>query len=180
MKKRIAREIVKIPQNIDVSIDQHTVSVKGPLGKLERDFSRTPVTIRREGDDIFVEALWADKKKTAMVGTVRSHIKNLILGVMKGFTYKLKIVYAHFPMSVKVMDGEVLIENFGGERKPRKAAVPSTVNVVVSGDDVVISGIDLEKVSQTAASIQQATHIRKRDPRVFLDGVYIYEKGEGI
>ena len=180
MKKRLARKIVRIPENIDVSINQKTVSVKGPLGKLERDFSHAPVSIRREGDEIIIETFWPDKKKAAMVGTVRSHIRNLIIGVMNGFTYKLKIVYAHFPMSVKVIDRDVIIENFQGERKPRKATVPTTVNVEVTGDDVIIKGINLEEVSQAAADIEQATLIKNKDPRIFLDGIYVYEKGEGI
>lgn len=179
MKKRIVRETVKIPENIDVSVDQSTVSVKGPLGKLERSFFNTPVDIRREADEILIEAVWPDKKRMALVGTIRSHIRNMVTGVTKGFTYKLKIVYAHFPMSVKVNDEEVVIENFGGERKSRKVKLPSTVNAEVTGDDIIVKGINLEEVSQAAADIQQATLIKNKDPRVFLDGIYIYERGKG-
>lgn len=179
MKKRVARETIKIPENIDVSVDQNTVSVKGPLGKLERSFYNTPVNIRRESDEILIEAFWPDKKRMALVGTVKSHIGNMLTGVTKGFTYKLKIVYAHFPMNVKVANEEVLVENFGGERRPRKIVIPSTVKAEVAGDDIVVKGIDLEEVSQAAANIQQATLIKKKDPRVFLDGIYIYDRGKG-
>jgi len=180
MKKEIAQEIIKIPEDVDVSVNQNTVSIKGPLGKLERNFSDAPVNIRREGNELLIEAAWPDKKKMAMVGTIRSHVRNLMIGVVNGFTYKLKIVYAHFPMSVKVLDGEVVIENFQGERKPRKVTVPTTVSVAVTGDDVIVTGINLEAVSQAAADIQQATLIKNKDPRVFLDGLYIYEKGGRI
>jgi large subunit ribosomal protein L6 len=121
-----------------------------------------------------------NKKKLAVVGAVRSHIKNMMTGVTKGFTYKLKIVYAHFPMTVKVTDGEIVVENFGGERMPRKMKVLGEVKVAVSGDDILVKGINLEDVSQVAANIQQGTLIKNKDPRVFLDGIYIYEKGEGI
>ncbi len=179
MKKRIARETIKIPENIDVNVDQNIVSVKGPLGKVERSFYKTSVDIRYESDEILIEALWPNKKRMALVGTVRSHIRNMLIGVTKGFTYKLKIVYAHFPMSVKVQNEEVLIENFGGERKPRKIRIPSTVKAEVTGDDIIVKGIDLEEVSQAAANIQQATLIRNKDPRIFLDGIYIYDKGKG-
>jgi large subunit ribosomal protein L6 len=74
----------------------------------------------------------------------------------------------------------VTIDNFHGERKPRSVKVPSTVEISVTEDDVIVKGIDLDEVSQAAANIQQATRIKKKDPRVFLDGIYIYEKGEGM
>ncbi|MEM2537643.1 MAG: 50S ribosomal protein L6, partial [Candidatus Bathyarchaeia archaeon] len=108
------------------------------------------------------------------------HINNMITGVRKGFTYKLKIVFSHFPISVKVQGNTVLIENFTGERSPRKAKIIGNVKVKVQGDDVIVQGINLEEVSQTAANIEQATKIRRKDPRVFLDGIYLYERSEGM
>jgi large subunit ribosomal protein L6 len=104
----------------------------------------------------------------------------MITGVRKGFTYKLKIVFSHFPISVKTKEKTILIENFTGERNPRKARIIGNAQVKIQGDDVVVQGINLEEVSQTAANIEQATRIRRKDPRVFLDGVYVYEKAEGM
>ncbi|MBS7635615.1 50S ribosomal protein L6, partial [Candidatus Bathyarchaeota archaeon] len=93
---------------------------------------------------------------------------------------KLKIVYAHFPISVKVNGNKIIIENFMGERSPRTAKIIGDVKVSVKGDDVIIQGINIEDVSQTAANIEQATRIKNRDPRRFLDGIYVYEKMEGM
>jgi large subunit ribosomal protein L6 len=104
----------------------------------------------------------------------------MITGVKKGFTYKLKIVFSHFPISVKVQGNTVLIENFTGERNPRRAKIVGDAKVKVVGDDVIVQGINLEDVSQTAANIEQATKVRRKDPRVFLDGIYLYEKSEGM
>ncbi|MEM2816736.1 MAG: 50S ribosomal protein L6, partial [Candidatus Bathyarchaeia archaeon] len=109
-----------------------------------------------------------------------AHINNMIIGVRKGFTYKLKIVFSHFPISVKVQGKTVIIENFTGERNPRRAKIIGDVKVKVAGDDILIQGINIEDVSQTAANIEQATKIRKKDPRVFLDGIYVYERREGM
>jgi large subunit ribosomal protein L6 len=176
VKKAIASATVKIPENVEVKVDGRRVSVKGPLGKIDRDFNHTPVTIRSSEGQLNVEFLLPDKKMSAMTGTVSSHIKNMITGVVEGFDYKLKIVFAHFPISVKVEKDEVLIENFHGERKPRIAKIQGTTKVTVQGDDVIVQGIDLQDVSQTAANIQLATRIKKKDPRVFLDGVYIFER----
>jgi len=74
----------------------------------------------------------------------------------------------------------VIIENFGGERRPRKASIQGDVRIKIGGDDISVQGIDFECVTQTAANIQQATKIKKKDPRVFLDGIYVFEKFEGM
>ncbi|MEM2093689.1 MAG: 50S ribosomal protein L6 [Candidatus Bathyarchaeia archaeon] len=179
-KTNLAQQKVKVPEDVEVTVRQSRISVKGPLGTLERDFAHAPVTIRLNGQEVIVESYWPDKRKIAMVGTVRSHIRNMIVGVLKGFTYKLKVVFAHFPVNVKVHGNEVVIENFGGERRPRIVSIPKGVNVSIAGDDIILKGIDIQEVSQAAARIQQQTRIKKKDPRVFLDGIYIFERQEGM
>ncbi|MEM3552572.1 MAG: 50S ribosomal protein L6, partial [Candidatus Bathyarchaeia archaeon] len=62
----------------------------------------------------------------------------------------------------------------------RIARIVGNVKVEVKGDDIIVQGLNLKEVSQTASNIQQATKIKKKDPRVFLDGIYIYEKKEGL
>lgn len=176
VKEILASKIIKIPENVAVKVDGRKVSIEGPLGKIERDFSHAFLTIKQDDDELRVEVAWPDKKGAAMAGTISSHIQNMITGVMKGFTYKLKIVFAHFPISAKVQDREVIIENFGGERSPRRAKIQGDVKITITGDDIIVQGIDVMNVSQTAANIQQATHIKNKDPRVFLDGVYIFER----
>ena len=136
--------------------------------------------IELKGKEIRIWAEWPRKKEAALVGTIHSHIRNMITGVSKGFTYKLKIVFSHFPISVKLQGETVLIENFTGERNPRKAKIKGDVKVKIQSDDVLIQGTNIEEVSQTAANIEQATKVKKKDPRVFLDGLYVYERTEGM
>jgi large subunit ribosomal protein L6 len=170
---------VEVPGDVDVKVEGRVVIVKGEKGELIRDFSHTPVSIRLEKNRVRVRASWPRKKEAAIVGTVCSHVQNMIKGVRKGFTYKMKIVFSHFPISVKVRNGSVLIENFTGERSPRVADIVGDTEVKIEGEDVVVMGINLEDVSQTAANIQQATKIKSKDPRVFLDGIYVYQRIEG-
>ena len=92
----------------------------------------------------------------------------------------MKIVFSHFPITVKIQGKNFTIANFTGERNPRTAKIMGDTKVTVNGDDVIIQGINLEDVSQTAANIQNSTKIRSKDPRVFLDGIYVYEKHEGL
>ena len=171
---------VEIPEDVEGKLDGRIVTIKGEKGELIRDFSHAPINIQLEGKTVTVQASWPRKKEAALVGTVRSHIQNMIKGVTKGFTYKLKIVFSHFHITVKIIEKTLTIENFTGERSPRKAKIMGDSKVTVKGDDIIVQGINLEDVSQTAANIQNATKIRNKDPRVFLDGIYVYEKHEGI
>lgn len=182
IKQTTSKTTLEIPNNVKVHVNDKQLFVKGPLGEIKRDFSHTDssIIIILENRRIIIEAFWPNKKTAATIGTINSHIKNMITGVLKGFTVKLTIVFSHFPISVNVQDDRVIIENFHGERLPRKASIFGRANVKIDGDNIIIQGIDLEHVTQTAANIQQATQIKKKDPRVFLDGIYVFEKSEGM
>jgi large subunit ribosomal protein L6 len=171
---------VDIPDSVDLKIDGRFVTITGEKGTLTRDFSHAPIKIRKEDQTVSVRTEWPRKKEAALVGTVSSHIENMIVGVTKGFTYKLKIVFSHFPISVKTEDRSILIENFTGERSARRATIVGETTIQVQPEDVVVQGVNLEDVSQTAANIEQATKVKSKDPRVFLDGIYVYERVEGM
>ena len=171
---------VEVPDDVTLSLIGKKVSVKGEKGSLTRDFSYATVTIESEGKNVRISAKWPRKKEAALVGTIYSHIQNMITGVTKGYNYKLKIVFSHFPISAKIQDKSVVIENFTGERRARLIKIVGDVKVKIEPEDIIISGINLEEVSQTAANIEQSTRVRGKDPRVFLDGIYTYERNEGM
>jgi large subunit ribosomal protein L6 len=79
-------------------------------------------------------------------------------------------------MNISVQGRRILIHNFIGERSPRIAKIIGDVQVTVEGDDIIVTGNDIEAVAQTAANIQQSTKIRNKDLRKFLDGIYVYQK----
>ncbi|AEF96445.1 50S ribosomal protein L6 [Methanotorris igneus] len=170
------REEIEIPENVTVDIVGNEVIVKSGNKELRRVLSYPGVEIKKEDNKVVIECEFPRKKQAAVIGTFKAHIKNMIKGVTEGFTYRLKIRYAHFPMKVTVKGNEVIIDNFLGEKHPRRAKILEGVTVKVSGEDVIVTGIDKEKVGQTAANIEQATKIKGRDPRVFQDGIYIVEK----
>ena len=173
-------KIIQVPEDVTLSLQGKTINVKGAKGSLLRDFSYAPISIEGDGKSVRIWAKWPRKKEAALVGTVYSHINNMIIGVTKGYNYKLKIVFSHFPISVKLQDESILIENFTGERRPRRVKVIGNLKIKIEAEDIIISGKDIEQVSQTAANIEQATRVRRKDPRVFLDGIYVYEKNEGM
>ncbi|MDH7564360.1 MAG: 50S ribosomal protein L6 [Candidatus Bathyarchaeota archaeon] len=169
---------VQAPDDVEVTLEGRKITVKGAKGTLTRDFAYAPVSLSIDGKTIRIWAEWPSKKEAALVGTICSHIQNMMKGVRTGFTYKLKIVFSHFPISAKIKDKTVLIENFTGERNPRKAKIIGDAQVKVQGEDLLVQGISLEDVSQTAANIEQATKVKRKDPRIFLDGIYVYERSE--
>jgi large subunit ribosomal protein L6 len=173
-------ETIQVPADVEVSLEGRKITVKGPKGTLTRDFSHEPVSIELNGKVVKTWAEWPRKKESALVGTISSHIQNMITGVTKGFTYKLKIVFSHFPISVKLKEKTVLVENFTGERSPRKSKIIGEVKVKIQGEDIIVQGINLEDVSQTAANVEQATKVKRKDPRIFLDGLYVFEQVEGM
>lgn len=152
------------------------ITVKGAKGTLVRDYNHTKLEFAKEEDGLHIRAVNPRKLEAALVGTINAHVKNMIKGVTTGFVYKMKIVFVHFPLAVKVVGHEVHIENFVGERKARVAEILGDVKVTVKQDDVTVEGIDINDVSQTAGNIQQRAKVRRKDLRKFLDGIYVYSK----
>lgn len=167
---------IEVPDNVVVELVDSTVKVKGGYGVVEREFKAPQVSIEKKDNKIILSTGSNRRKNRAVLGAVRAHIQNMIHGVSDKITYKLRIVYTHFPISVKVEGKTFVISNFLGERYPRRAPILDGVLVEVKGQDVVVTGTDKEAVSQTAAGIEQATKIKRFDPRVFQDGIYITEK----
>jgi len=174
--------IVEIPQGVTIEAADHKVKVSGPRGTLQDDLSHLPCTIDVEKDRVRITSSWPRKEEIAMAGTAAAKIRNMIRGVERGFTFKMKVVHAHFPVTLKVIDKErkLLIENFTGEKTARVARILGDTKVKVSGDEIIIQGINLQDVSQTAANIEQSTKIKDKDQRVFLDGIYVFERKEGM
>lgn len=171
----LLRDEIPIPEGVEVTINDEVV-VTGSKGELKRKFKSRNIKISKEDGKIILEAPFPKKRDKAMLGTIKSHISNMIIGLTDGFNYKMKIVYAHFPMTVKVAESMVTIENFLGERHPRTAKILGDTQVQIKGDEVTVEGINKEEVGQTMANIEQATKIKGRDPRVFQDGIYLISK----
>ncbi len=169
---------IAIPPKVTVEIDGRKLRVQGPLGLLLEDLSHLPVTMALGNNSVEISTQWPRKREVGMLGTAAAHVRNMMKGVSTGYKYSLRTVYAHFPVTIKVDEKarSLRIENFTGEKTPRFARILDGVKVTVKGEEVFVEGTDLKAVSQTAANIQDATKIKKKDLRVFLDGIYVYQK----
>jgi len=174
--KELHEERVEIPNGVNVNLNNNLMEIKGPLGKVSKDFSKIIAEVSINNNIVIIKSFSNRKKHISTTTTSKSLIKNMIIGVTKGFTYKLKIVFAHFPITVKVKGNQVHIENFYGERSPRIAQIIGNSKIEVKEDDIIVKGISIYDVGQTAANIEQATKVKNKDLRVFLDGVYVYDK----
>lgn len=166
-----------------MDIKSRIVTVKGPRGKLTKSLKHVDVETQFVTKQKLKLTMWlASRKHNACLRTVASHIQNMIKGVTNGFQYKMRLVYAHFPINVNVVEKgkAVEIRNFLGERLVRRVDMLDGVAIELSTsqkDELVLTGNDIENVSQSAASIHQSTLVKNKDIRKFLDGIYVSEKG---
>jgi large subunit ribosomal protein L6 len=180
------KEELEIPDGVEVLLEGgHHIRVKGPDGDITKDFSHVRgIKVTVINKKVIFSTDFPKSGTLALIKTVVSIINNLMIGVQTNYKYVSKIAYSHFPCSVRVDDKTqtIYIENFLGERAPREAKFPDNVKVEVSGDDVYFIGPDKEALGQSAANVKRACRIRKKDPRVFQDGIYLYRKqlGEDI
>ena len=174
------RHEIALGEGVSASVEDANLSMSGPNGSMSRAFEHSKVNVSVEGSNVVVQCVLPRRKEKALGGTWRAHITNMRTGVTDGFAYRLKAVYSHFPMTLNVTGPTLEIKNLFGEKVPRVANLIYHGDVVVSVEgksDVVVTGVDREKVGQTAAIIERACKIRGRDRRIFQDGIYIVSKG---
>ncbi len=171
------KDVVDVPEGVTATVEGRMVTIKGPKITVSREFPVSRISMALKGNQIVLTCDLPKKKENALLGTFRSHITNMIIGVTAGFEYKMKIVYSHFPVKTSVKGDKFVIENFLGEKYPRSASILGDTKISTKGDEVVLTGSDKEHVGQTAANIEQITRIKGYDPRVFQDGIYITQKG---
>jgi large subunit ribosomal protein L6 len=165
-----------IPTGVEARIEKDKVVVKGPKGELSRVFRSPGVWFELKDGAMVFETSIKGKKGKRIINSFSSHFGNMIEGVTKGYVYKLKIIFSHFPINVKLAGKDVTVENFFGEKKPRKTKLMDEVTATIEGDIITITGIDKEKTAQSAASIEKLTKRSGFDKRRFQDGIYITEK----
>ncbi len=167
------KEQINLPDGVTATLENNILTIKGEKGELSRTFSHPKINIKMNGNVIEIRSENVRRKEKALIGTFVAHINNMIKGVTEGFEYHMKTVFSHFPIKTSVEDNYFVIQNFLGERSPRKARIIDGVTVEAKGEDTIVTGIDKEKVGQTVANIERATRVKNRDIRVFQDGVYL-------
>jgi large subunit ribosomal protein L6 len=160
---------VQIPDGVSFSVSGNVAKAKGPGGEIEKKFPEK-VVVKVDGKNIEVAC-----PSKALGNTFEAHFRNMVSGAKETYKKKMKIIFAHFPITVEVKGKDFVVKNFGGEKVPRKTKIVGNTKVEVKGQEVFISGPDKDAVGQTIGNIRSALKVKNRDPRVFQDGLYIVE-----
>ncbi len=171
---------VVIPEGVTVTLNKHMLHFVGPLGKTHKSFRSIPINVEITEGKVLLTATNSKKRDYAILHAARSVIRNVCEGLIEGYTIKMKIVFSHFPITVKAEGKKILIENFQGERAPRSTNIVGNTKVVPKGEDVILTGEVWTDITQTAANIELTSKVKNKDHRVFLDGIYVFEKKKGL
>ncbi len=168
----------QLPKDVKakVSEDGSEITISGKLGSTTKTINTMLLTLKVEGERVVLEDAANKKlaKKADLAGnSLCSELKSAAEGVEKGVERRMKVVYAHFPMTVEVKGKEVLVKNIFGEKYPRVARIIGDTKVEVKGQDVHVTGVDEYDVGQTTANITKLSGARNKDSRVFQDGIYV-------
>jgi len=177
MKKKAPKSITEekeIPAGVEVEINGQEIAVKKGGKEIRKKMPR--VSMEKKENKIVVNTMGATKRERKQINTIIAHISNMISGLETDYIYKLQICSVHFPMNVSVKDNFVVIKNFLGETRERKARILDNAKVTIDRDIITVASPDKEAAGQTAANIEKKTRTRNKDRRIFQDGIYMTEQ----
>lgn len=139
---------------VTLSVKSRVVTVKGKRGVLKKSFRHMSIEFTKiSKKKLRIDIWFATRKQAAYLKTVMGHIKNMFKGVTYGYKYKMKAVYAHFPINLTMSEENTVVEirNFLGEKYTRTVHMRKGVTCTPTGtkDEIMLEGNDLELVSQS-------------------------------
>lgn len=178
MKQKIEEEM-EIPTGVSCTFNGNDFSVSKGSTSLSRKIDVPSISITIKGNKVILSTEKGNKKELKYIKSTIAHIKNMFLGLNNKYVYRLEACNVHFPMTLKVENGFLTINNFLGEKVSRKAKIMPGVEIEVKGAKITLSSHDKEAAGETATNIEKATKIKNRDRRIFQDGIFITEKPHG-
>ena len=153
---KIGKKPIKIPQGVELKLENQSLEVKGPKGSLSLNFL-PGIEVKREEDNLYVKVLNNEKQTMINQGTMRSLTVNAIDGVNEGFKKILEIVGVGYRAA---MEGENLVLSIGFSHPVRISPIKG-IKISVNKNQIIVSGIDKAKVGEMAAKIRA---IKKPEP----------------
>ena len=189
----LTKNNISIPAEVTVTLKSKVLTVQGPKGSIQKSFKNMSLQLLTEKDAngkisrILIRKWYSKKKQRSIVNSVTKHIQNMITGVTQGFKYTLIYGYKNKTIEPIAQEGGKLlvIKNFAGEKFTRKIRCPEGVKVETTSQKtkgknrIFVMGIDVELVGLMASRIKQSCTIRKKDLRIFVDGIHFFKKEVG-
>jgi ribosomal protein L6P/L9E len=179
-------DTVAIPETVSMEIKNKIVTCKGALGELKKSFKKYHVQLIPKFDEkkrlceVGIRVWFANKKDKACINSTKKHLQNMIVGVTKGFVSVMKYGFRFFPMTINVNKNNLEIIKFAGRlHKPVVKPVEGVkleINPVATAKEIIVSGIDADSVGKTCGLINGICKYRNVDKRIFIDGIYMFEK----
>jgi len=169
-------EKVAIPSGVSCELASGMLTCSKNGVSVSRSMLIPRIVTEIKGNEIILSCVKGNKKDYKTIKSYVAHINNLFSGLDKKAVYELEACNVHFPITMKIDSGRLLINNFLGEKNPRVAVILPNVDVQLKGAKITVTSADKDAAGQTAANIEKATKIRNRDRRIFQDGIYIVER----
>ncbi len=169
-------EKLQIPEGISCTYENGILKCQKDNSELSREIKLAQTEIKVGNNEVILHCERGNKNQFKTMRSFIAHINNIFSGLNEKFVYKLEACNVHFPMSLKLEEKELIINNFLGEKVPRHAKILPNVDVEIKGQKITLSSIDKNAAGQTAANFEKATKLRGRDKRIFQDGIFIVEK----
>ncbi len=175
MKQKL-EEKISIPEGISCTLENGVLVCSKGSSQGQRKISLPETQTKILGNEIILTCKKGNKNHYKKIKSQIAHIKNLFCGLESNFVYELEIVHVHFPPTLKVDGNKLIINNFFGEKNTRHAEILPGVKVDIKASKITLSSSDREAAGKTAANFERATSVRRRDKRIFQDGIYIVSK----
>jgi large subunit ribosomal protein L6 len=154
---RIGKQIVKIPNGVNLTLTDGVLAVKGPKGELKKEFKTNIVSVDINGDEVTFSKKQDTNMSKALWGTYASLVKNMIKGVSEGYEKKLLIEGVGYKWD---LNGKTIKMALGFSHDVF-VDIPEGLNVAIEKAMMTISGIDKELVGLFAAKIRD---LKKPEP----------------
>ncbi|KAK2664457.1 hypothetical protein Ddye_003031 [Dipteronia dyeriana] len=179
MKTILSSETMDIPDGVKIKINAKIIEMEGPRGKLNRNFKHLNLDFHDRPRSPPASA--SSRSRLGLAPARQAPPSEPPLAT--GYRYRMRFVYVHFPINAAISNDNKSIEirNFLGEKKVRKVDMLDGVSILrfeTVKDEIILDGNDIEPVSRSAALINQKCHVKNKDIRKLLDGIYVSEKGK--
>jgi large subunit ribosomal protein L6 len=172
---RIGKQAIDVPENITVNIEDRTIKIKGEKGELSYDFGYEVEAVF-EKNQLVVNKIGKVKNASAIWGTTRAILQNMVTGVTKGYEKKLELHGVGYKMAVQ---GKKLVLNLGFSH-PIEKEIEDGLKVEIEKNELTVSGIDKQRVGQLTAEIRAYKKVEPYKGKGFryVDEQFIKKEGK--